>query len=236
MPASIAASTIASPNGERTGFGDLQRPADAVEIVGAALLVLGLLEERQDAIPVPALAAALAPAVVIGRGAAHVDHAVDRAGAAQHLAARLVEGAAVELRLGLALEHPVDPRIGVGLGVAERDMDPRVAVGRQPRAAARGSVPISLSRAATGHPPSRRRSQMKSKTSDACSRLVLDLRAASSRPTIAKPRRIGKGSTPPFGPRTSPKPILLQFGREMCAGEFPNNPDELNTWRYCSGL
>ena len=99
-----------------------------VKLVGAALLVLGLPEKRQDRIIVPALAAALAPAVVIGRRAAHVDHAVDRAGAAQHLAARLVERAAVELRLGLALEHPVHARVGVGLGVAERDMDPRVAV------------------------------------------------------------------------------------------------------------
>ncbi len=107
---------------------DVQRSADAVEIVGAALLVLRLLEERQYRIPVPALAAALAPVVVIGRCAAHIDHAVDRAGAAQHLAARLVESAVVELLLGLALEHPIDPRVGERLGVAERDMDPRVAV------------------------------------------------------------------------------------------------------------
>ena len=107
---------------------DVQRPARAVEVVGAALLVLGLLEERQYRIPIPALAAALAPAVVIGRGAAHIDHAVDRAGAAQDLAARLVEGAVVELLLGLALEHPVVARVGEGLGVAERDVDPRVAV------------------------------------------------------------------------------------------------------------
>src|SRR6266567_9383953 len=78
--------------------------------------------------PIPALAAALAPIVIIRRRAAHIDHAVDRASAAEDLAARLVEGAAVELRLGLALEHPVDPGVGVRLGVAERDMDPGVAV------------------------------------------------------------------------------------------------------------
>ena len=118
----------------------VQRPADAVEIVGAALLVLGLLEERQHRIPVPALTSALTPVVVIGRRAAHIDHAVDRAGAAQHLAARLVEGAVVELLLGLALEHPVDPRVGERLRVAERDMDPRIAVARRRlRAAARAS-------------------------------------------------------------------------------------------------
>src|SRR6516164_5869953 len=106
----------------------MQRPTDAVEIVGTALLVLRLLEKRQYRIPIPAFAAALAPAVVIGRCAAHIDHAVDRAGAAQHFAARLIEGAVVELLLGLALEHPVDPRVGKGLGVTERDVDPRVAV------------------------------------------------------------------------------------------------------------
>ena len=107
---------------------DVQRPALAMKRVGAAFLVLGLLEERQHPIPVPALAAALPPAVVIGRGAAHVDHAVDRAGAAQDLAARLVEGAVVELLFGLAFEHPVVARVGESLGVAERDVDPRVAV------------------------------------------------------------------------------------------------------------
>src|SRR5262249_40572970 len=101
---------------------------DPVEIVGAALLVLRLLEEGQDPVPIPALAAALPPIVVIRRGAAHVDHAVDRAGAPQDLAARLVKGAAVQLRLRLALEHPTDPRAGVGLGVAERDVNPRVTV------------------------------------------------------------------------------------------------------------
>ena len=131
----------------------VQRPAGAVELVGAALLVLRLLEERQHRIPVPALAAALAPAVVIGRGAAHVDHAVDRAGAAQHLAARLVEGAAVELLLRLALEHPVHLRVGEGLGVAERNVDPRVGVARRRlRAAARGTCRTSLSRPATAQP------------------------------------------------------------------------------------
>ena len=107
--------------------GDFQRPA-AVELVGAALLVLGALEIGQDRIVVPALAAALAPFVVISRIAAHVHHAVDRAGAAQDLAARLVHDAAVEFGLGLAVEHPVDARIVERLVVAERDVDPGIAV------------------------------------------------------------------------------------------------------------
>src|SRR5271165_1523387 len=106
----------------------VQRPARAVELIAAALLVLRLLEERQHRIPIPPFTAALAPTVVIGRRAAHIDHAVDRAGAAQDLAARLVEGAVVELLLGLGLEHPVITRVGEGLGVAERYVDPRVGV------------------------------------------------------------------------------------------------------------
>jgi len=108
--------------------GNAQRSARAVRRVGAALLVLGLAEIGQHAVPVPAGAAALPPQIVIGRVAAHVDHAVDRAGAAQHLAARLVHRAAFELGLGLALEHPVDPWIGEQPAVAHRDVDPPVAV------------------------------------------------------------------------------------------------------------
>ena len=128
MPASIDALTMASPSGERTGFDTCSGPPLPWNSSRAALLVFGLFEKRQHRIPVPALAAALTPAVVIGRGAAHVDHAVDRAGAAQDLAARLVESAAVELLFGLGLEHPVHLRIGEGLGVAERDVNPRVGV------------------------------------------------------------------------------------------------------------
>src|SRR6185503_16765544 len=94
----------------------------------AALLVLGLAEEGQDAGPVPAFAAALAPAVVVGGRAAHVDHAVERAGAAEHLAARLVGGAAIEAGDGLALEFPVVARVGVELVVADGDMNPGIGV------------------------------------------------------------------------------------------------------------
>ena len=92
-------------------------------------LVLGLLEVRQNGIPVPALAAALAPFVVVAVMAAHIHHAVDRAGAAERLAARQIEPAVGELRLRLGLELPVHRRIDIGLGEPERDMDPRIAVG-----------------------------------------------------------------------------------------------------------
>src|ERR1700757_1449821 len=106
----------------------MQRPADAVKIIGAALLVLCLLEKRQNRIPIPAFAATLAPAIVVARCAAHIDHAVDRTGAAQNLATRLIKGTVVELLFRLALEHPVHVRIGEGLGVAERNVNPWIAV------------------------------------------------------------------------------------------------------------
>src|SRR5262249_35790666 len=66
----------------------------------------------------------LAPVVVIGGLAAHVDHGVDGRGAADHLAARIVEAAAVEPLLRLGLEHPVRARVADGEEVAHRDVEP----------------------------------------------------------------------------------------------------------------
>src|ERR1700751_3876673 len=106
----------------------MQRPPDAVKIIGAALLVLCLLEKRQNRIPIPAFAATLAPAIVVARCAAHIDHAVDRTGAAENLATRLIKGTVVELLFRLTLEHPVHARVGEGLGVAERNVNPWIAV------------------------------------------------------------------------------------------------------------
>src|SRR5205823_14405262 len=47
------------------------------------------------------------PLLVVERVAALEDHAVDRARAAEHLAARVVDAAAVHVRLGLGLVLPV---------------------------------------------------------------------------------------------------------------------------------
>src|SRR5262249_59339704 len=88
-------------------IGNLERTADPVPGILAARLVFRLLEVRQHAGPVPALAAALAPAVIIGGMAAHVDHAIEGTGATQHLAARLIGGAVVESGDRFALELPV---------------------------------------------------------------------------------------------------------------------------------
>ena len=90
MPVSAAASTKAADSGSACRqVRNRQRAADAVKIVGAALLVLGLLEIRQHVVKAPAAIAVLAPAIVILVLAAHVKQAVDRARSAQHLAARL---------------------------------------------------------------------------------------------------------------------------------------------------
>ena len=102
--------------------------AGAVQLVGPVEVVLGPLEVGQDVVPAPAGVAQLAPAVVVRGLAAHVDHAVDRRAAAQHLAARIIEHATAESRLGLGLEAPVGARIADAVEIADRDVDPGIVV------------------------------------------------------------------------------------------------------------
>ena len=99
-----------------------------MEIVGAALLVFGLLEIGQHVVITPAGIAALAPAIVILVLAAHIEQAVDRARSAQHFAARLEHRPPVEAGLGLGLVHPVDGFFLEQLAVAERHVDPEIGV------------------------------------------------------------------------------------------------------------
>ena len=105
-----------------------ERPAGAVKLVLAALLVLRLPEIRQHVVITPADIAALAPAVVVLVLAAHIKQAVDRARSAQHFSARLEHLPAAEARLRLGLVHPVDRLFLEQLAVAERHMDPDIAV------------------------------------------------------------------------------------------------------------
>ena len=107
---------------------DAKRTARAMKCVRAALLVLGLLEIGEHALPVPSGAAAALPIVVVRRVTAYVQHAVDRARAAQHLASRLKQRPALELGLGLGFVHPVVIRIGVQLRVSHRHLDPDAAI------------------------------------------------------------------------------------------------------------
>jgi hypothetical protein len=60
--------------------------------------------------------------------AADIDHAVDRRGTAEHLAARPEYAAIAGAGVGLGLVAPVDRRVGEGLAKAERNVDPPVAV------------------------------------------------------------------------------------------------------------
>src|SRR5262252_524867 len=99
-----------------------------MELAFSTLLVFRLAEVWQDARVVPALTTALAPAVVVGRGAAHVDQAIEGTRTAQHLAARLVGGAIVETSDRFALKLPVVAGVSVELVIAERDVDPGIAI------------------------------------------------------------------------------------------------------------
>ncbi len=109
---------------------DQRAAAVAVGRIAVAAIGLRLAEERQHLVVAPAAAAHLRPVVVIGRVAAHVEHAVDRAGAAERLAARPLQPAVAAARLGLAEEIPVDFGVVEDAQHAGRDMDHRVAVGR----------------------------------------------------------------------------------------------------------
>ena len=121
--------------------------ADRMMIAFAEEMVLVLLEERQHVVPAPAGEAELAPVVVVAGLAAHVDHGVDRRRAADHLAARIVQRAAVEAGHRFGLEHPVGARIADREQVTDRDVipDPVVAAAgfEQQHAIARiGAEPV----------------------------------------------------------------------------------------------
>ena len=110
--------------------GDVQRPAGAVERVGAALVVLGLLEERQHVLVAPALVAELAPVVVVPGVAAHIEHGVDRRRAAERLAARPVHAPVVAMDLRHGLVAPVVGRLFAEAGEARRHLQQEGRIGR----------------------------------------------------------------------------------------------------------
>ena len=94
----------------------------------AALASLGFLEEGQYFFPGPAAIAHLRPVVEIAGIATHIQHPVDRGGAAHDLAARQGHDSVVCVVLRVDLEAPVHGVAVEGPGVAGRDMDERVAV------------------------------------------------------------------------------------------------------------
>ena len=68
-------------------LGDIERAISAMKAVVQALVAFGLLEVRQHVVIVPAGIAELAPMIVVRRLAAHIDHRIDRARAADEATA-----------------------------------------------------------------------------------------------------------------------------------------------------
>jgi hypothetical protein len=118
-----------------------------VQFVGAALLVFRSPEIRQHVLEAPASIAELPPMVEILALAANIEQAVDRARPAQHFAARLDEPAVAHVGLRLGRIKPVHTGIVEQLAVAERNVNPDVAVApagfqEQHAVAARGGQPV----------------------------------------------------------------------------------------------
>ena len=107
---------------------DAHLAARAVALRSAALVVLQRPEDRQHVVPRPAAVAERGPVVPVLPLAAHVDHGVDRGRAAQHPAARVMDRAAGEIGVGLGPVAPVGARIGDGVEVADRHVDPEPVV------------------------------------------------------------------------------------------------------------
>ncbi len=115
--------------GQRKALGhflQVHRPGLAAGLA-AGLIAFNLAEYPLGGAAAPAGGAGGLPAVVVLRPAAHVDHAVDQRRAAQALAARHGDGAAVDVVLRLGGEAPVVVRIHQQLGKARRDRDPHAA-------------------------------------------------------------------------------------------------------------
>ncbi len=133
----VGRSAVRPPGGKEIGVervlalrpGHAQRAALAVKRIARPLrIVLRPAKIGQHVVVSPAREATLRPAVVIGRMAAHVHHAVDRGRAAQHLAPRPFDAPPVQPRLRRGLVVPVRRLMPVGNPRQQRDAEERVAV------------------------------------------------------------------------------------------------------------
>ena len=112
-----------------------ERALAPAPLVAAREAALHALEVRKAVSVVPGLHPGVGgPALEVERVAPLEDHPVDARGAAEHLAARVVDAAAVHVRLGLRLVHPVvalvaDRERKRGGHVDERVEDPIAATG-----------------------------------------------------------------------------------------------------------
>ena len=136
---------------------DTQLAVPTVMRTRLALAPFAAQEMRQHVVPAPARVAELAPVVVVGGLAAHVDHAVDGRGTADHLAARVAQRSPVQARHRLGAIAPVGPRVAHGVEVADRDVEPDpviLAAGleQQHRMPTRRRQPVGQRAAGTARP------------------------------------------------------------------------------------
>ena len=101
-----------------------------MDIAFAALVIFRLAEIGQDLVIGPAAAAHLSPGVEILDLSAHIDHAIDRTGPAEHLAAWQEIFFAVIVFFGFGFQAPVHVRVIHILAVAQRNVDPEILVFR----------------------------------------------------------------------------------------------------------
>ena len=112
----------------RLRVGHAQRALPATEcVVALAGIALHALEDRQDIIVAPTAVAHLRPGIEVLSLATDKHHSVDRAGAAEQLASRHREPAAVGARLRLGRIEPIGCGIFNQPGHADRDERPRMA-------------------------------------------------------------------------------------------------------------
>ena len=101
-----------------------QFTSDSVQIAFAKEMIFVLFEVGQHVVPAPAGQSKLSPMIVVGGLPAHVDHGVDSGRAADHLAARIAEAAAVEAFLRFGFEAPIRTRIADRKQITDGDMKP----------------------------------------------------------------------------------------------------------------
>ena len=135
--------------------GDAQQAVAAAEPVGAAVVALHALEDRQHVLVAPAAVAELRPVIVVLRLAADIDHAVDRARAAQHFSTRHLDTPAARAVVRLRRVAPVDGRVVDHLGDADRHARPEEVRAFGPRLEQQHAVGAALRQPARDHRPCR---------------------------------------------------------------------------------
>jgi len=102
---------------------DRQRAVAGVQRIAAARVAFRTPEVGQHVRPVPVVGALRRPAVVVLGHTADVAHGIDRAGAAEHLAARPPDHPVAELGFGNGVVVPVDAPVAGDLGQSGRHVD-----------------------------------------------------------------------------------------------------------------